>query len=329
MFLLIYSQNNTILLQIQQSVFFQNLPFKSIFAKKIMQRIVYLLVYPLIYGISILPFPILYKLSDGVYFFIFHVIRYRRKTVQTNIKLALPNLSQENVNQIEKKFYKHMCDMFLEMVKTMNITQKQIEDRFRFTNLEVYKDLEKKGKSVAVMIAHYATYEWVISMNSKIDFQGFAIYKKIANPYFDKLVKDIRSKFKATLITTKETAKTVARNKENNVLGVYGFASDQTPRLHSHNYWNSFMGIDVPVHVGAENLARKYDMNIIFLKVKKTGRGYYEATFEVLTEDIQNEPLYKVTDMFLRKVEQQIYEEPCYYLWTHKRWKHRNAKPVH
>ena len=290
-----------------------------------MQLLLFLIVYPIVYLISILPFRALYVLSDIVFLILFHLIRYRRKTVQANLKLALPHLNSSELMAVEKEFYRHMCDMFLEMIKTMNITKEEIEERFTFSNLEVYKNLEKKGKSVVVMIAHYATYEWVVSMNSKIAYEGFAIYKRIANPYFDKLVKDIRSNFKATLITTKETSKVIEQNEKDNRKGVYGFASDQSPRLHDNNYWNTFMGIEVPVHIGAETLARKYDMNIIFLKVKKKGRGYYEATFEVLTEDIRSEPMHKITDTFLRKVEAQILEEPAYYLWTHKRWKHKKT----
>jgi len=248
---------------------------------------------------------------------------YRKKTVRANLAKALPHLSDNERFIIEKKFYHHMCDMFLEMIKTMSISQKEMEKRFSFTNLDVYLDLEKKGKSIAVMIAHYATYEWVISMNYKIHFKGYAIYKRLANPHFDKLVKDIRSKFKAYLITTKETGATMENNNATNTLAIYGFASDQTPRRSDSMYWCSFMGIETPIHIGAEVLAKKYDLNMIYLKVRKVKRGYYEASFEVLSEDVHSVPDYKISELFMQKVEQQILEAPEYYLWTHKRWKHK------
>jgi len=173
-----------------------------------MQFLIYLLVYPILWLISILPFPLLYAFSDVVYILIYHIIGYRKKTVRENLALALPHLSKEERLVIEKKSFHHLCDMFLEMIKTMSISEEEMDKRFQFTNLEVFLSLEKKEKSIALLCAHYASYEWVISMNKKITFEGYAIYKKIANPYFDKLVKDIRSKFNAHLITTKETAKT-------------------------------------------------------------------------------------------------------------------------
>ena len=293
-----------------------------------MQYLLYLVLYPILWIISILPFRLLYFFSDFVYVLVYYILGYRKKTVRANLAKALPHLNDKERFVIEKKFYHHMCDMFLEMIKTMTISQKEMEKRFQFTNLDVYLDLEKKGKSIAIMIAHYATYEWVISMNYKINFKGYAIYKRLANPHFDKLVKDIRSKFKAYLITTKETIPTMLENDTSNTLSVYGFASDQTPRRAESNHWYTFMGIETPIHFGAESLAKKHDMNIIYLKVKKVKRGYYEATFEVLSEDVHSVPNFKISETFMQKVEQQILEAPEFYLWTHKRWKHKNVPRI-
>ena len=160
-------------------------------------------------------------------------------------------------------------------------------------------------------------------MNAYVTFSAFAIYKKINNPYFDKLVRTIRSRFKATLISNKETIPVIIRNNKSKIMSIYGFASDQSPKISSAYHWQLFMGIEVPVHTGAEMLAKRYDMNVIFLKVKKVKRGFYEASFEILSENASAVTNYEITDQFLKLVEQQIYETPEYYLWTHKRWKHR------
>lgn len=291
-----------------------------------MQLLVYLILYPFFWIISILPFPILYKLSDGIYFLMYRIIKYRKRTVRQNLALALPHKSNEERNYIEKQFYKHLCDMFLEMIKTMSISRDEIDKRFVYTNLELYKELEKKDKSIAIMIGHYATYEWVISINKFIDFTGYAIYKKIANKYFDKLVKDIRLKFKSQLITTKETYETIEKNHLNNKRGVYGFASDQSPKVSKALHWYPFMGIETPIHVGAETLAKKYDLNIIFLRVKKIKRGYYQATFDTIFEEVNQIPNYQISEAFIKMVEKQILEAPEYYLWTHKRWKYKKSE---
>lgn len=290
-----------------------------------MQLLLFIILYPILWLISILPFRLLYIFSDFVYILVYRVIKYRKKIVRGNIAMALPNLSNEERISIEKKFYAHMCDMFLEMIKTMTISQKEIEKRFSFTNLDVYLDLEKKGKSVALLCSHYASYEWVLSMNKYISFKGFGIYKRVNNKYFDKLVRNIRSRFKAELITTRETRPTIERNSKNGVLSLYGFASDQSPQIKAKTYWSTFMGIETPVHVGAEVLAKRYDMNMVFLKVRKVKRGYYEADLELLSENVTEIPDFEITEIFLKKVEQLIKEAPEYYLWTHKRWKHKKS----
>src|SRR6478736_9071890 len=188
-----------------------------------MQYFIYLLAYPIIRAISMLPFRLLYLFSDFVYFIVYRIIGYRKKTVRQNLVLALPHLSDKERQTVEKKFYHHMCDMFLEMIKTMNISKDEICKRFVFKNIEVYKELEKQGKSVAIICSHYASYEWIISMNYYSDFVAYGIYKQIKNPYFDKLVHKIRSRFNAKLITTKQTVPTIINNAKNNVLSLYGF----------------------------------------------------------------------------------------------------------
>ncbi len=291
-----------------------------------MQLIIYLVLYPILLLISILPFRILYIISDFVYFFVYQVFGYRKKVVRENLALALPHLSVKERLVIEKKSYKHLCDMFLEMIKTISISKKEMDRRFVFKNLDVYDSLEKDGKSIALLCSHYASYEWVVSMNRKISYKGYGIYKKINNKYFDSLVRRIRSKFDAELIPINKTAEVIALNYANNIKSLYGFVSDQSPQLRSKNYWHNFMGIEVPVYVGVELLSKKFDMNVVFLKVSKVKRGFYQAELEVLSTNIKEVPDFKIMDIFLQKVEQQILEAPEYYLWTHKRWKHRGKK---
>nr|WP_288836316.1 lysophospholipid acyltransferase family protein [uncultured Flavobacterium sp.] len=288
-----------------------------------MQFLVYLLSYPLLILISFLPFRLLYVLSDIVFVFVYYVFGYRKKVVQANLLLAFPDYTDRRRKEIEIKFYKHMCDMFLEMMKTMSISQQEMEERFVFKNLDVYLDLEKKGKSIAMMMAHYASYEWAILMNTKISFGAFAIYKRLSNPYFDKLIRKIRSNFKTRLIHTRESVGVIERNEIQKNKGLYGFISDQSPRSRGKRHLGLFMGIEVPVFTGAEMLAKRFDMNVIYLKVTKVKRGFYEAEIEILAEDVKNVPDYQITDLFLKKVENQIIEAPEYYLWTHKRWKHQ------
>ena len=146
-----------------------------------MSFIAFILIYPILFLISILPFRLLYIFSDFVYVLIYYIIGYRKKVVRANIAMALPHLSEKERLIIEKKSYKHLCDMFLEMIKTMTISIEEIEKRFVFKNIDFYTEIEKQGKSISLMCAHYASYEWSISINSQITFDGFAILLFLGN----------------------------------------------------------------------------------------------------------------------------------------------------
>ncbi len=220
-----------------------------------------------------------------------------------------------------------MCDMFLEMIKTMGISNKQLQKRFTFSNLDVLHKLEEKNRSVMLMFPHYASWEWVIALDAHIASKGYAIYQKIGNAYFDKLVRDIRQKFGTTLITTVETREVVAINKRNGELSMYGILSDQSPMPQKAQLWTEFMGITVPVHTGAEQLCQKLDLPAVYLKVSKISRGHYHGTFELLSENPKEQAQFDLTKAFLEKVEASIREEPAYYFWTHKRWKHKDKVP--
>lgn len=288
-----------------------------------MQFLVYILAYPILWLISILPFRIFYLFSDFVYFIVYYIIRYRRKVVRDNLTLTLPHLSKEERKKIEKKFYSHMCDMFLETIKTMSISPEEMNRRFLVTNLDLVNEYAKKGKSVILVASHYASYEWLLTINPKLDFKGIAVYKKVANPYFDKLVRKIRSKYDTELVETRKAIPTMAQNQRNGVLSMYGLASDQSPKFDRIFHSMKFMGIEVPAHTGAEMLAKKYNLSVVFVKVEKVARGYYEATFVSIADNPKDYENFEITEKYLREVEKQIYKAPEYYFWTHKRWKHR------
>lgn len=277
--------------------------------------------------ISILPFRLLYLFSDGIYILIYHIIGYRKKTVKENLHLVFPDKSNKEIKTITKTFYHHLCDMIVESIKSMTISEAEMKKRFVIKNVDQILELEKENKSIVLMCGHYASWEWIFILQKYINHKGYAIYKRLANKYFDALVKRIRAKYNSYLITTKETFTVLMAAKKKGELTINGFAADQSPKHDKAFHWQEFMNIKVPVHTGAELLAKKLDMAVVFLKVKKLKRGYYEATIETITKTPREYKDYDITDIFLKRLEAQIYEAPEYYLWTHKRWKHRDKVP--
>ncbi len=293
-----------------------------------MQLLAFILLYPFLWFISILPHFLFYGFSDVVFFFVYHIIGYRKKVVRNNLELVFPQKESGEIKRLEKEFFKHMCDMFLETIKTMALTKSQVRKKYKVLNIEVLLKLEKE-RSILILCSHYANWEWNVSINNYVSSKGYAVYQKIANKYFDAFIRKVRARWNTTLITQQETVKTVVRNKHDGVVGIFGMVSDQSPQRHRAQYWSEFMGIKVPVYNGAETMARKLDLAVVFLKVSKVKRGHYQAEFIPITEHGKQTKENEITETFLRLTEQQIKERPEHYFWTHKRWKHRGKQPAH
>ena len=290
-----------------------------------MQLLVFVLAYPFLWLISILPHRLFYGFSDLIFILIYHVIGYRRRVVESNLKLVFPKKPIEERKRIEKEFYKHLCDSFLEMVKTMNLSKEAVAKKYDIQNVELIQEIEKE-KSILVVCSHYANWEWNVSLNNYVKSKGYAVYTKINNTYFDSWSRKVRARWNTTLITQQETVKTIVKNKRDGIKGIFGMVSDQSPQVSRSQYWKEFMGIRVPVINGAETLARKMDLAVVFLKVSKVKRGYFKAEFSTITANAPSTEKGQITDQFIKLAEQQIYERPEHYLWTHKRWKHRGKE---
>uniref|UniRef100_UPI00356546A2 lysophospholipid acyltransferase family protein n=1 Tax=Lutibacter sp. TaxID=1925666 RepID=UPI00356546A2 len=289
--------------------------------------LIYILVYPIVWLISILPFRVLYTISDGIYILIYYVIGYRKKVVLTNLNLAFPENSLKENLKLRKQFYHHFVDVFIEMIKSFTVSKEEVYKRYKFPNIHFFDELYKDGKSVILVGAHYANWEWIMSLDSFVNYQGYAAYTKVSNPYFNNKVLKSRAKFGTNLIQTAKVVGEIQHNQINKIQAMYGLLSDQSPQIKKTFYWREFLGVKVPIHTGAEMLAKRFDMNMVFMEVKKIKRGYYETTFSLITNDAKKYPDYALTDIYLDKVEQQIRSNPQYYFWTHRRFKHKDKAP--
>lgn len=284
--------------------------------------LVYLLVYPFILLVSVLPFRILYLLSDAIYFLVFYILGYRKKVVLSNLKIAFPEKSEQELKIIRKNFYHHFVDLFMEMIKTFTISNEEILKRFHLVNKDELTIFMNKHKNVLLMSSHYANYEWLFSLNLLVKHHGFGAYKKVKNKYFDNFIKKSRGRFNSELVSTKEFLNKVAENDAKEIKCIYGLLSDQSPRLNKTHHWTNFFGVKVPVFTGAEMLSKKYNYPVIYIDTIKIKRGFYEARMQILTENPREVPDYEISDLFMRRLEEKIKKKPEYYFWTHNRFKH-------
>lgn len=244
-----------------------------------------------------------------------------------NLTLSFPEKSEQELMIIQRKFYRHFVDVFIEMIKTFTMSKKQIRKRYKFKNFDLVSKLAEK-KGIVLLGSHYANWEWVVSFCMYTKVPSYGVFTPISNKYFNDFITKSRERFGGYLIPGKKLIPKIISDQKAGINGFYGLLSDQSPQLKKTFYWAPFMGVKVPVHTGAEMLSKRFDLATVFLDVKKIKRGYYEATFELVCEDATNMKNFELTDRFLARVEKQIREAPEFYFWTHNRFKHKDASQV-
>ncbi len=289
-----------------------------------MQRLLYILVYPILWLLSKLPMRILYIKSTALFVLVYYVIGYRKKVVKDNLLLVFPEKTQEERNIIAREFFKHLCDLIFETIKALTISEKEIRKRFVVTNVNILDSYYQNDKSVLLMAGHYGNWEWSGILNKLMQHQAHAVYKPLRSKQFDALVKKTREHFGGIIVSNKKIVSMLFRKWKKGTKTLTYILSDQTPKLGDFKHRDTFMGIDVPMFTGTEELAKKLDFAVLYLKVEKVKRGYYHTTFVPLVDNPKEYPDFQITRMFFDNLEAQIKEKPEYYLWSHKRWKLRN-----
>lgn len=290
-----------------------------------MSAIIYYLSLPFIYLLSLLPFPLLYLLSDAVYLLLYYAIGYRKKVVFANLKNAFPEKTAAEIIVLQKKFYRYFCDLFLETLKTLTISRKQMLKHCSLAPAAemLFKQLAGEYESLIVVMGHHGNWEWAGNTFSLCcKHQLYVIYHPLGNKYFNGLICKMRERFGTKLIPMKDTFRDMIKNKDE--LNATAFIADQSPNP-AKAHWMSFLNQDTPVFMGTEKIAQKIKYPIVFVSVKILTRGYYTLSAEVLQAPPYVGIEGDITELHTRKLEADIIAQPETWLWTHKRWKHKRV----
>ena len=273
--------------------------------------------------ISLFPLRLLYIISDLLRIIVQYLFRYRVKVIDKNLNLASKNLSFKNLSSIKKDFYKYFIDLYLEVIKMDNLSEKFFLKNFKVQNIDLLNKYYDDGKSVILMLSHYSGYEWCVSLPYFIKHHLVGVYSPISNKRVDKFIRKSRSKHGMSLISRYSAFRDILKIEKEGSPTLYGLVADQSPQLSSKNlFWTKFLGQEVPVFTGSENIAKKFNLPVIYGKMSKLKRGKYKIEFKLISENPQKEKEHDITKKYLRLVEKQINNDPSLYLWTHNRFKH-------
>lgn len=287
-----------------------------------MGAIGYYIALPFIYGIALLPFPLLYLLSDAIHLLLYRVLGYRKQVVLTNLRNSFPEKSEAEIQAIASRFYRWFCDLTLETLKTLTITPGQVKERVAFENIGLLEEYARRKQSIILVLGHFGNWELAGARYSQEKGipQLYVIYHPLQNKWFDRLVHHMRTRHGTRLYTMKETSKSMLRDRH--LLTATAFIADQTPAP-ERAYWMTFLNQDTPVFLGTEALSRKLGYPIVYISITRPKRGHYRMVAEPLVEDPRALPEGEITVTHTRRLERDICAHPELWLWTHRRWKHK------
>jgi len=290
----------------------------------------YSLLYGVLYLHALLPFRLLYMMSDILCWFAYHLVRYRRVHVRKNLMNAFPDKPIMEIKQIERDFYHHLCDYFVESIKTLHMSDEAARERMKFENREIIESWTKEGNSCLLCLGHYANWEWVTSIGLHLlpRAELGLIYKRLHSEAFDQLFLKIRSHFGAKPIEMKSAFRKMIRLKNEGKTMTVGFLADQRPSRKQDQYWTTFLNQDTPVQTGMGKIAAHLGLPVAYLDITKVKRGYYIGKIQVISTDASKEPEFAIMERYMRKLEETVLKEPAYYLWSHNRWKFKKTEGV-
>ena len=279
-----------------------------------------ILYYLVIKPISLLPYFVLYGISNCMFVIMYYVIGYRKKVIEGNIYSSFPEKSDQEKKIIVKKFYQHFCDLIVESVKNFSVSEKQISKRVKFENIEVLNKYYDRNKSVITIGGHYGNWEmFAVAVGKVSKLQQLAIYKPLSNQFFDKKMKVSRGISGLSMIPMKETKSYF--QLENQPPRTIIFGSDQWPSNAKRAYWTTFLGRETPFLYGAEKYAKDFDWPVVYTEIVRVKRGHFEANYKLLTEKPNETEYGEIIEQFVRMLEETIEKDPAYWLWSHRRWK--------
>ena len=286
-----------------------------------------MIIWLLISLISRIPVWLLRAFSHVLFFFLYHIFRYRRQVVRLNLEHSFPELTGRQLGTIEKGFYHHLSDLFPEMLRLVRIDPACSGESIRFKNPEILKHYLLAGESLVLLTGHTGNWEYGILPLLSAGYRVLAVFKPQSSPIATDLINRIRMKPGVTVVPMKETYRTVKSELERGGPPfILGLVADQTPAQGDIHYWTRFLNQETAFFTGGAKLAHKFSMPVVYMDQKKNGFGKYETTLTSLYDGREEVTESSLTERFVSVLEDTIRRDPRLWLWSHRRWKYQKEK---
>jgi KDO2-lipid IV(A) lauroyltransferase len=254
---------------------------------------------------------------------VYYFIPIRKQVVIDNLTAAFPQYSKEKIRKLSYQCYKSFIISIIEILQMNHLTVEQIKSKVKFENLELVKENYCLNKGLILLSAHFGNWEYIAaSCALQLNIPVNIIVKPQRNPYVNKWMNDIRTRWKNKIIPMGISIRTVYQQlKEKNIVAM---VADQ--RGPAEGIKLEFFGRRTSVYTGPAVLALKTGAPILIgIPVRQPDYSYKAVMHKIRTDNLpdnEDDKIIEITKRQLEYLEEVIRKNPEQWLWMHKRWKH-------
>jgi KDO2-lipid IV(A) lauroyltransferase len=248
------------------------------------------------------------------------VLRYRVAVARTNLRAALPELSEAQRRQVLRRHYQSTAQVLVELPRVAVMPAAELRARVAMPNLELVRAELARGRAVLVLAAHQGNWEWLLqALALDLGVPFLAAFKPPHGAYADRLMLSLRGRFGTLMVPGKRLLREVLRRR--GTAHAIGMVADQVPTSSPGRIWLKFLGRDTAFFPGPAEIARAGDYSAYFLALRRVRRGHYEVQFEPVAAAGERLEVPEFTARYAARVEALVRERPEDWAWTHRRWK--------
>ncbi|MBF0289021.1 MAG: hypothetical protein HQM14_14480 [SAR324 cluster bacterium] len=262
-------------------------------------------------------------------------IGMRRKVTMTNLEIAFgQEMTLEERTRLCQRIYSNLGSLLIEVFLMKFIPIEHISDYIEYEGLEVLDEAMQENQGAILAGGHFGHWELMAAGISVLSARMNIYSGQQRNPYFEKLMTDIREKFGTKTIPKSKTSflEIVKVLKRKELFGILGDLNER-----SSPAFVDFFGKKASCGLGLPTFILKFKCPLLFVRTLRTSpfqhkvkiiRLGYELTGD-REKDIQH-----ISQLFSSQLEKEIRLHPDQYFWVNKRWKTRppeekNQPPIY
>jgi KDO2-lipid IV(A) lauroyltransferase len=265
-----------------------------------------------------------YAVAAVAFFLAYRILGLRRGVIRRNLERSFPALDAAARRGIAREFVTRQSQVFAEIDYGLQMPEAELRERVRLldpTGVLASAGGEARPRLEVFIGGHQCNFEWLLlRLSLELGAGMVALYKPLRGERAERYFRMRRTRFGARLLPAKTVLRELGTVRSARALGMI---ADQVPRTSPERHWTTFLHQQTAFFKGPERLARALRGRVIYVSMRRLGRGRYEIEIEPLTAAGERLPDGEITERYARTLERDVVADPAGWWWSHKRWKLR------